>query len=1280
MSTEEEERAPDGMEVDFELQMSDDEEGGTRIGDIYIPPPVPPYCSAESKGPRLIITRIVNENFKSYAGETILGPFHHSFSAIVGPNGSGKSNVIDSMLFVFGYRAQKIRSKKLSVLLHKSAAFPNVNSCCVAVHFKEIVDKPDGSFEDLPNSSFVVSRSAFKDNSSYYQINERRVQFKEVSRLLKKHGIDLDHNRFLILQGEVESIAMMKPKVVNTETHKNECGLLEYLEDIVGTSRYKEPLVKINDKVVMFNEERTGKHNRCKLADRELKDLEEPYEKAIEYLKNENQLIRVKNKLLQKKIGDNVKEMIEDEEQKGEIVEELKKHTEKYEKLRDERVELEGVVKKDSQEYSNLVKKMKAQQKRHEKISCQYAEVQSLMQSTNARRKEAMAQVEKEKENLEKQKAMPEKTKKEIEECREKIESLSRDKVTQEDLLASNLAKLEDATRALNEQREPLENKMIGLQEAVNADRAALQVVESELKMVQYNEVMEARKYNSLKVAFEEAQQSLSEKEEKLQEVTRVLPKAREDLKSAEHELKESKLEETRLREKIQQLKTNVEDVTNNMQAAQSRDKVVNALMRQKQSGDIPGILGRLGDLGGIDAKYDVAISTCCGRLDNIVVDTVNTAQACIEYLKKHDTGRATFIALEKVDHLQQYCDQRQSYPENVPRLFDLIKVEDPRVSVAFYFALHDTLVATDLDQASRIAYGATRYRVVSLRGDVIELAGTMSGGGRSMMRGRMGQKVATKTSGATPKSRREIEGMQEMANNLQSELNNLQMHQGQLTRRIHELTTLIRTKESEEKKMLLDIKSFRQQLPHMREQMERQEVKKNETQSDPERVKALEKQMGSKKSKLEKSEEVAKEISDQILHINRKIKEITDSKVKSVKMKIEELSKNIEKLAAHVNKMMANLNSAGHTRQKLENKIKNLEEEIQEAADCIKKKSEERTELEQEGEKCKEEIEEMKKEIKEAQSKNVGATKRIAEIQKLEGQGKLEKVEIDDKHQAIEKRIKERKDMEHKWTNQMKSLELKEVPGETEMPPLKTYTERELESYTLNDIAYQITTMEDTLRNSKPNLSVIEEYNKKREVYLQRVMALEEVTKRRNDFQALYDDVKKKRHTEFMQGFTIIARKLKQMYQMITLGGDAELEIVDSMDPFSEGIMFHVRPPKKSWKIISNLSGGEKTLSSLALVFALHYYKPSPLYVMDEIDAALDFKNVSIVAHYIKERTKNAQFIIISLRSNMFELSNHLVGIYKINDCTGSITIANVERPVDAEEENAENNELQLL
>jgi structural maintenance of chromosome 4 len=171
-------------------------------------------------------------------------------------------------------------------------------------------------------------------------------------------------------------------------------------------------------------------------------------------------------------------------------------------------------------------------------------------------------------------------------------------------------------------------------------------------------------------------------------------------------------------------------------------------------------------------------------------------------------------------------------------------------------------------------------------------------------------------------------------------------------------------------------------------------------------------------------------------------------------------------------------------------------------------------------------------------------------------------------------------------------------------------------------------------------------------------VAELDKVTNERNAVRKSYDDLRRMRLEMFMDGFGRITLKLKEMYQMITLGGDAELELVDSLDPFSEGIVFSVRPPKKSWKNISNLSGGEKTLSSLALVFALHHFKPTPLYVMDEIDAALDFKNVSIVANYIKERTKNAQFVIISLRNNMFELADRLVGIYKTNNCTKSVSI----------------------
>lgn len=181
-----------------------------------------------------------------------------------------------------------------------------------------------------------------------------------------------------------------------------------------------------------------------------------------------------------------------------------------------------------------------------------------------------------------------------------------------------------------------------------------------------------------------------------------------------------------------------------------------------------------------------------------------------------------------------------------------------------------------------------------------------------------------------------------------------------------------------------------------------------------------------------------------------------------------------------------------------------------------------------------------------------------------------------------------------------------------------------------------EIAILEEKTQNNNVDLGVLAEYRRRVEEYTARFGDLQSAVSGRDAAKKRCDDLRRLRLEGFMQGFSLISLRLKEMYQMITMGGNAELELVDSLDPFSEGILFSVMPPKKSWKNISNLSGGEKTLSSLALVFALHHYKPTPLYVMDEIDAALDFRNVSIVASYIKERTKNAQFIVISLRNNM--------------------------------------------
>jgi len=202
-----------------------------------------PPRAAGATTTRLMITKMILENFKSYAGVQEIGPFHKCFSSIVGPNGSGKSNVIDALLFVFGKRAKQLRLNKVSELIHKSSGFPNLESCCVEVHFQLIIDHDDhpDDFEVVPGSEFVVTRTAYNNNQSKYTVDSNTSTYSEVGQLLRSHGIDLDNNRFLILQGEVEQIAMMKPKAAAP----GEEGLLEYLEDIIGSNRFVEKIEEV---------------------------------------------------------------------------------------------------------------------------------------------------------------------------------------------------------------------------------------------------------------------------------------------------------------------------------------------------------------------------------------------------------------------------------------------------------------------------------------------------------------------------------------------------------------------------------------------------------------------------------------------------------------------------------------------------------------------------------------------------------------------------------------------------------------------------------------------------------------------------------------------------------------------------------------------------------------------------------------------------------------------------------------------------------------------------
>ncbi|XP_069672465.1 structural maintenance of chromosomes protein 4 [Periplaneta americana] len=1242
----------DVSEIREEEDVSEDEEG-LKIEDIYIPPPPKPVCSSENTGPRLIITHIENENFKSYAGKQVLGPFHKCFTSIIGPNGSGKSNVIDSMLFVFGYRASKIRSKKISVLLHNSAQHQNIQSCTVAVHFQQIIDKSGGDdFEVVPNSKFVIARTAFKDNTSFYTVNKRRVQFKAVAKLLRGHGIDLDHNRFLILQGEVEQIAMMKPKAPS----EHESGMLEFLEDIIGTTRYKEPLEKLMVRVEQLNEERSEKLNRVKIVEKEKDDLEGPMKEAVVYLKVENEMAQTRNVLCQRYIHENEVRREELEGKRQAIEDSSSGLRQELKEIGERREEKSKAIKDCTKSLEDLVNRKESLTEQFNKINQCHVGIKADMTQTNKKRKKTKELLVEEKKKLNELELVPERNEKEIVELTGRDKKLSADLEKEKAAMEKAMAGLRAETQELQDSKDQLQTQLIDLKKTVDETKSAYDIAKAELEIYVSSEQKERTKLEQIKKNYDTASSTVAGRKDEIEALKTGIPEAEKQLLDAQMELAKVKEEETAVSAELRAQRAQVEETRSSMQATRSRGRVLDSLMEQKRLGHLPGIFGRLGDLGAIDKKYDVAVSTACGPLDNIVVDTVNTGKQCIEFLKKNDIGRATFIALEKQEHLCEKFRIPISPPEGVPRLFDLIRVEDERVRPAFYFALRDTLVANELEQATRIAYGRQRYRVVTLDGQLIELSGTMTGGGREVLRGRMGQSVMVSSTGATPKK---LDQMENKLKSLESRARQLHSQQVALEDRVALLTQQLQTMRMDLNKFNMEIKFSAEQLPTLKKQLSQQEEKVKAATPDPVKVKKLEGVVTKTKAAYDTACEKAGEIDSKVQKLHKQIMAITGGRMKAAQKKVDDVSKNLDKIRQEITRLKVAIKTSQRNAKKSSERTANMEQEIEECEKKMLAMQKELDNIEQkEGKVIVDELKVIAETQMTKEEELATLKEELTVIQKEENKLKAAKLEVDQKIEHVNKDINDVKSKIPALRKQLNNLQLQEIPGEESVGELKQLTKEELVEVDVKDLQYKVSLLEDKLRANKPNISAIKEYRQKETMYLQRVSELEKSTEKRNEMRKNYDMVRKNRFDEFMRGFSTITSKLKEMYQMITLGGDAELELVDSLDPFSEGINFSVRPPKKTWKIISNLSGGEKTLSSLALVFALHYYKPTPLYVMDEIDAALDFKNVSIVGHYIKERTKNAQFIIISLRSNMFELADRLVGIFKTYNCTHSVTV----------------------
>lgn len=797
-----------------------------------------------------------------------------------------------------------MRQAKLSELIHNSEGHLNIESCKVEVHFRKIQDdptEPEG-FRVEAGSDLVVSRVAYRNGRNIYQVNGQTQTATEVTALLKGHGIDLDHNRFLILQGEVESIAQMKPKAAN----EHEEGLLEYLEDIIGTVDYIPQIEAAAKTMEETAEAFTEKQVRVRTAAKECEALSGEKERAESFLRQENALAELKNQKYQASIW----------------------------KAHQDCQTSQTRLKQNQQKLADEREKFGSDQKQIEELEAELNEKKKVSQRQETRVKE----LQKNLQGFEQEDVRMQETRKHLKNKLKGLNKSQSESLKQKNELTRDLDNVTFELKGLEEQIGALQQSLTheegelekickSLQGVTGKHQASLE--EKQKLLIPFNEKLR-KEQQSLELSCstrdlltsksESSAKELAEVEERIKEIKEELKLALEDKERLEDEaerllrnLKTIDEEASKVEQNVGLVNKEVELVQGTLAEAresltQSRSggTILTSLMKEKKAGRLGGVHGRLGDLGSIDSKYDTAVSTACGFLNHIVVDTTETGQKCIEHLRKHNLGRANFIILEKMRPARKAPDD---LPSGAQRLVDLVRIRDPKLhSDAFYFALGDTLVAGDIQEANKAAFGGSkRHRVVTLDGKLIETSGTISGGGRPQ-RGQM-----KLTSSRSNKAGNDDEVTPEQVEQLEACLNERRQALRQLNNRLVELESeraQCLDKQSRNEAVLLKVEHLCKHLPTELGDLEGQVLPKlkkstqKPSKADLEQLKGAEKSIEQAQSNMARLKDEMIPIEAEIAAIQAKIMDAGGLKFKVQKSNVDNLKEQLDHLAGRSKKL----------------------------------------------------------------------------------------------------------------------------------------------------------------------------------------------------------------------------------------------------------------------------------------------------------------------------------------------------------------------------------------
>lgn len=1164
----------------------------------------------------MILKALEMQGFKSFPDKTVL-EFNKGITAVVGPNGSGKSNISDAVRWVLGEQSTKtLRGSKMEDVIFSGTDVRKAKG------FAEVTLRLDNTDRSLNKDSDEVSvtRRYYRSGDSEYLVNGESARLRDVNELFMDTGLGRD-GYSIVGQGKIAD--MVSPKASERRDMLEEAAGISHFryrrgDAIKRLAQAEENLVRLRD-ILSELESRVG-------------PLKAQSEKAQKFI-----VLAGERKNLEIGIWlntiDKTGEKMRDQEHKIEIAEashkeaqdELSKIGEMIDKAadgtRDINIKLEE-IRNSASGFEEKLSDIDSQIKVAENSILHNNETIERINRDKAAENETEQNID---AAVSAARECIQKAEEQIADATRQMDELSK----QEETYRLNSSEFSDRAAALSGEISALSVRLADCRVTAETANSSIEEIRSRISAI--DESMGTRKddYDALLKRKADAEAELEEIQDEIVSVKNAIDGYTLRFENRGKKADSVKLaidEKQRELHKGQDRVRLLEDLEKNMEGYFG---AVKAVMKESGRGALRGIYGPVSQLITVKDKYSAAIETALGAaVQNIVVDNETDAKRAMGFLKEHRAGRATFLPITAIKGRvlsEQGLDDQYGF---VSIASDLVSY-DNKYSEIIRWLLGRTAVAEDIDSAIAIAKKYSyRFRIVTLDGQVINAGGSMTGGSRVQNAGILSRgNEIERLKGSLASMQKELDGMlsdykllSEDASAAKAELEGAE-------------GDLLRAKEENirrEGELKLASDKLASVSSGVKELLEEKETLEKRIESVSSGAEAARSQIDELKETLENKEKELESITGDSKTLQKNREEVA-SKAAEIRLRIVSLQKDVEANTDEITRLKNR--KTGHL-----DRLSELDGEIRE----IEEKNDELRAL----------TERLSADEKALKANHGDAQNQINEL--ISQRDELEK-------QANDLRLHERAKSEERerLSGDIARLEERKIAMRNEYDNLtsKLYDEYqltrreaaaleiEIDDYSL--AAKRLAELKSQIRAlGSVNVSAIEEYKEVSERYEFLSGQINDVETSRAELNKMIDDLTGKMAEQFREQFNRINSCFGQTFIELFGGGKAELRLEDERDVLGSDIEIKVQPPGKNVQNINLLSGGEKGLSAIALLFAILKVTPAPFCIFDEVEAALDDVNVSRYAQYVRRMTKNTQFILITHRRGTMEEADVLYGV----------------------------------